>query len=134
MANPALSINNEHSDFLGIHVDNLLYVAKEDDGLTSWLGIYFKVNNFETLRHLVSIELTWTNESVSLSPTAYLRRIIKKYLHSGAKSHVIAVLLSQSPLQRDQPKPPTNVKEYQSVIGSLLYAAIITRPDILFLI
>jgi len=132
MADPALYINHGRSEFLGVHVDDLLFVAKEDDGFTSWLGTHFTVNNLGKPRHLLSIELTWTNTSVSLSQTTYLRRIIKKYLPSVAKPVVTPLSPSERPLQRDQPEPPSDLKEYQSAIGSLLYAAIITRPDILF--
>jgi len=132
MAHPALYINHGRSEFLGVHVDDLLCVAKEDDGFTSWLGTHFTVNNVGKPRHLHSIELTWTNTSVSVSQSTYLCRIIKKYLPSGAKPVVTPLLPSERPLQRDQPEPPTDLKEYQSAIGSLLYAAIITRPDILF--
>jgi len=129
MADPALYINHGRSEFLGVHVHDLLFVAKEEDGFPSWLGTHFTVNNSGKTRHLLSIELTWTNTSVSLAQTTYLRQVIKKYLPSGAKPVVTPLSPSESPLQRDQPEPPTDLKEYQSAIGSLLYTAIITRPD-----
>jgi len=132
MADPALYINHGRSEFLGVHVDDLPFVAKEDDGFTSWLGTHFTVNNLGKPQHLRSIELTWTNTSVSFSQPTYLCRIIKKYLLSGAKPVVTRLSPSERPLQRYQPESPTDLKESKSAIGSLLYAAIITRPDILF--
>ena len=113
-------------------MDDLLLVAKKDIGFASWLGTQFTVNNLGRPRHLLSIELTWTSTTVSLSQTTYLRRIINKYLPAGAKLLVTPLSQSKRPLKRDQTESTTDLKEYQSAIGSLLYAAIITRPDILF--
>lgn len=113
-------------------MDDLLFVAKKDNGFASWLGTQFTVNNLGRPRHLVSIELTWTSTTVSLSQTTYLCRIIKKCLPSGAKPLVTPLSPSERPLKRDQTESTTDLKEYQSAMGSLLYAAIITRPDILF--
>jgi len=132
LADPALYINYHRSEFLGVHVDDLLFVANEDNGFTHWLGTHFTVNNLGKPRHLLSIELVWTDTSVSLAQTTYIRRIIGKYLPSGAKPLVTPLSLSERPLKRDHLEPPADLKEYQSAIGSLLYAAIITRPDILF--
>jgi len=132
LANPALYINHQRSEFLGVHVDDLRFVANEDNGFTHWLGTHFTVNNLGKPRHLLSIELVWTDTSVSLAQTTYLRRIIGKYLPSGAKPLVPPLSPSERPLKRDHLEPPADLKEYQSAIGSLLYAAIITRPDILF--
>ena len=132
VADPALYINHQGSEFLGVHVDDLLFVGRGDNGFTSWLSTHFTVNNLGKPRHLLSIELTWTDTSVSLSQTNYLRRIINKYLPSGAKPLVTPLSPSARPLKRDLLEPPPDLKEYQSAIGSLLYAAIVTRPDILF--
>jgi len=132
IADPALYINHQGSEFLGVHVDDLLFVAKADNGFSSWLGTHFTVNNLGRPRHLLSIELTWASTSVSLSQTAYLHRIINKYLPSGAKPLVTPLSPSERPLKRDPIEPSTDLKDYQSAIGSLLYAAIVTRPDILF--
>ena len=92
----------------------------------------FTVNNLGKPRHLLSIDLAWTDMSVSLSQTNYLRQIINKYLLSGAKPLITPLSPSERPLERDLLEPPTDLQEYQSAIGSLLYAAIVTRPDILF--
>ena len=132
VADPALYINHKYSEFLGVHVDDLLFVAKKDNGFTSWLGSYFTLSNLGKPRHLLSIELSWTKAGVSLSQETYLRRIINKYLPSGAKPLVTPLSPSERPLKRSELEPAADLKEYQSAIGSLLYAAIIARPDILF--
>jgi len=119
-ADPALYLNHEPSEFLAVHVDYSLFVAKEDDGFTSWLRTHFRVHNFGKPRHLLSIELTWTNTSVSLAQITYLPRIIKKYCHSEAKPLVTPPSPSECPQQREQPEPPTDLKEYPSVIGCIL--------------
>ena len=113
-------------------MDDFLFVAKAENGFTSWLSTYFTVNNLGRPRHLLSIKLEWSSNSVSLSQSAYIRHITNKYLPSGAKPLTSPLSPSQRPLKRDELEPCADLKEYQSAIGSLLYAAIITRPDILF--
>jgi len=113
-------------------VDDLLFVAKAENQFTKWLGSHFTVNDLGRPRHLLSIELEWTASTVTLSQVAYIRRITKKYLPSGAKPLASPLSPSEHPLKRDELEPSADLKEYQSAIGSLLYAAIITRPDILF--
>ena len=113
-------------------MDDLLFVAKAENGFTTWLGSHFTVNDLGRQRHLLSIELEWTPTTVSLSQAAYIRRINSKYLPSGAKPVTSPLSPSERPLKRNELEPAADIKEYQSAIGSLLYTAIITRPDILF--
>jgi len=129
---PALYVNHQSGEFVGVYVDDLLFVAKAENQFTKWLGSHFTVNDLGRPRHLLSIELEWTASTVTLSQVAYIRRITKKYLPSGAKPLASPLSPSKRPLKPDELEPSADLKEYQSAIGSLLYAAIITRPDILF--
>ena len=113
VADPTLYINHQGSEFLGVHVDDVLFVGREDNGFTSWLSAHFTVNNLGKPGHLFSIELAWTDTSVSLSQTNYLRQIINKYLPFRAKSLVTPLSPSERPLKRDLLEPPTDLKEYQ---------------------
>ena len=132
IADPALYLISEKSEYLGVHLDDLLFVVNDDNGSASWLGNHFTVNNLGRGRHLLSIEPVWTSTTVSLSQTTYLRCIVNKYILSGAKPLVTSLSPSERSLNRVQTESTTDLKEYQSAIGSLWYAAIITRPDILF--
>ena len=131
-ADPALYVNHQSGEFLGVHVDDLLFVAKAENQFTKWLGSHFTVNDLGRPRHLLDIELEWTASTVTLSQVAYIHRITNKYLPSGAKLLASPLSPSERPLKRDELEPSADLKEYLSAIGSLLYAAIITRPDILF--
>ena len=131
-ADPALYINNQSGEFLGVHVDDLLFVVKAENQFTKWLESHFTVNDLGRPQHLLSIELKWTASTVTLSQVAYIRRITNKYLPSGAKPLASPLSPSERPLKCDELETSADLKEYQSTIGSLLYSAIITRPDILF--
>ena len=49
----------------------------------------------------------------------------------GVTADKLPLLVSEYSLKPDQTESTTDLKEYQSAIGSLLFTAIITRPDIL---
>ena len=70
--------------------------------------------------------------SVPLSQPTYLRPIINQYLPSGAKPMATRISPSERPLNRYQSEPTTNLQEYNSAMCSLMYAPIITRPDVVF--
>ena len=129
---PALYVNHQSGEFLGVHVDDLLWVAKSENQFTKWLGSYFTVHDLGRPQHLLSIELEWIASTVTLAQVAYVSCILRKYLPSGTKRLASPLSPSERPLKRDELEPSADLQEYQSAIGSLLYAALITRPDILF--
>ena len=85
-ADPALFINPNSSEFLGVHVDNLLYVAKQDCGFGDWLNSHFTVKVMGIPRYLLSIELecNTARTAVRVSQKQYLTQLIRNWLRSGS--------------------------------------------------
>ena len=77
-ADPALFTNS--SEFLGVHVDDLLYITQEDHGFEAWLDSHFKVKAMGLPQYLLSTELNWnsTRTQVRLSQKQYITQLIHK--------------------------------------------------------
>ena len=132
-ADPALFINSNRSEFLGVHVDDLLYITERDTGFGPWLNTHFTVKSLGLPRYLLSIELEWNplRTEVKLSQKQYITQLIRNWLPSGSRNIQTPLSPSEQLFPREESEPTADKTTYQSLIGSRLYAAIITRPDIL---
>lgn len=134
ISDPALYINQQSGEFVAVHVDDLLYVSKGKTDFAEWLGEHLTVNALGRPKYLLSIELDWgeSGTELALHQSAYIQRILKKFLPSGARPMACPMSPSERPVKRADSDPPADLTTYQAAIGSLLYAAVISRPDILY--
>ena len=86
-ADLALYVNPEKGEFAAAHIDDILFVSKQKSDFGEWLGSHFTFNDLGRPRYLLSIELDRSKSSVSLHQSAYLQRIVSKFLASGFQLH-----------------------------------------------
>lgn len=86
------------SEFLGVHVDNLLYNLQGDHTFKPWLNSHFNVKAMGLTRYLLSIELNWnsTRTQVRLSQKQYITRLIHKWLPSCSRNIKTPLLSSET--------------------------------------
>ena len=84
-ADPALYVNRVKGEFVAVRVDDILYVSQQKSDFGEWLGTQFTVHDLGRLKYLLSIELDWGENSVSMHQSAILQRIVQKFLPSGAR-------------------------------------------------
>ena len=78
------------------------------------------------------MRITWKNGKLYLDQSVYLQKVLE---HSGmqdAKPAQTPLPTGYNPVSSDVPSSPELRSRYQSVIGSLLYLMLGTRPDISF--
>lgn len=131
-ADPALYVNRKSGEFVAVHVDDLLYVSRSKTDFKEWLGGQLTINALGRPKYLLSIELDWGVTSLTLHQSAYISRIVDKFLPTGEQPTSAPMSPSERPMPRGETELKADLKMYQSAIGSLLYAAVISRPDILF--
>jgi hypothetical protein len=122
-----------------IYVDDLLIASSSMEAIDTFkaaISNCFSVKDLGALEFFVGIRVTRDRpaRALYLDQSAYLERVLERYNMTDCKP--LALPASGDPLSADMsPTTPAAVAAaalypYSSAVGSLLYAAVCTRPDI----
>ena len=120
---------------LAVYVDDLILMTKslEDmDELKSKLSIQFRMKDMGSLHYCLGISVVQDEDKkcIWLHQKQYILSMLQKFGMNEAKP-VSTPADNNVRLQKDDGiSKPVDPVRYQSLVGSLLYAAIATRPDI----
>ena len=134
-AYPCVYISGGHESsmiIVAVYVDDLIMIAKNTEEmkhLKKRLSTTFKMKDMGELHYCLEITIEQDQERNSLwiHQHQYISKLIEKYGLSEAKP----VSTPADPgikLIKDDGSKSVNPDLYQSMVGSLLYAAIATRP------
>lgn len=123
---PCVYISSEHDLYLGI------IISKSRD---KCVEVITSLNRVFSVKHVndstfLGIEIITTNEGLFLSRKRYIHDVLKRFKmdESRAKS---APMIDVSSLFIEDSDVLTNIP-YREAIGSILYCAMLTRPDLLY--
>ena len=137
----------EDTLIVGCYVDDLfiLYNSSDEHSLyhrfTSDLQQRWSVEDEGEVSDLLNVEIHRVDGGVELRQTSYIEKLASQWLPDGIPSciHVNSSPHSESlpdlvlqALSCVEPVNPELLQRYQSLVGSLLYAATSTRPDIAY--
>ena len=90
----------------------------------------FDCKDLGDVRNILGLEVNYTEKGIELSQCDYIEKVLLKY--GMMDCHPVSIPLDpNSPLRKTEPGAGIdNINEYQSMIGSLMYAVIGTRPDL----
>lgn len=129
---------------VAVHVDDMLSVAssrEENERFKQQLQSKWKISDLGDIHFAlgIAVERDRATHTVFLSQTALIDRIISQFRQKD--SHPVSTPMDsavklrrpdpRTPLPADQAQYLTSVP-YQSLVGSLMYLAIGTRPDIAY--
>lgn len=127
--------NEDKFRSITVWVDDLLLFATWDEGMANLkmaLEKIFDVTDLGDPSRIVGIEITRTKETLTISQPLYIDSILRKY----GMEHANPVSTPLDPNHKLEPnkeiREPNRSNDYASLIGSLQYLAIATRPDIAF--
>ena len=80
--------------------------------------------------HLTHLDTKKEGKQVYIHQGQYIEKMLKKFGQTEAKSVSTPADLNVKLQKEDGVSRPVDTISYQSIVGSLLYAAITTRPDI----
>ena len=120
---------------IAIHVDDLMILAEnilEMRRLKGSLKVQFKMKDMGELHYYVGVCIVQDKErkQVYLHQGQYIEKVLKKFGQTEAKPVSTPADLNIQLQKEDGVSRPVDTVTYQSIVGSLLYAAITTRPDI----
>jgi len=131
-----LSIVFTHVDDLGLICNSTNEVAR----LKGELARYFPISDLGEVHHLLGIKITRDRDkhTIALSQERYILDLLRKYRYENLNpvrtpletsirlcKDMASVKVTSGKDQREYEDFP-----YQSIVGSLMHAAIMTRPDI----
>ncbi|KAG5879631.1 hypothetical protein JTB14_011528 [Gonioctena quinquepunctata] len=132
---PFMFVSEDGGQVVAIYVDDLLVLGSEMKGVQEVEDVpeeNFEVTCFGTPRLLLSIQISWFENRVTSCQELYILKILDKYKMSDCKPSPTPMDCGAKPQAARAEDEKTVKTEYQSKIGSLLYLAAGTRPDIMF--
>ena len=120
---------------IGVHVDDLMILAQnisEMKRVKDSLKLQFKMKDMGELHYYVGVYIIHgiENKEVHLHQGQYIEKVLKKFGQTEAKPVSTPADLNVKLQKEDGVNRLVDAILYQSIVGSLLYAAIATRPDI----
>ena len=135
-ADPCIFVRH-HRDgelsIIAVHVDDLIIVTKtegEMHKIKRSLSKDFKMKDLGTLHFCLGIRSEWDKGCMKLSQKQYVEKVLERYGLQDANPVSTPMDLNVKLVANDGQSKPVDPVKYQSIVGSLLYVAIATRPDI----
>ncbi|UYV68325.1 hypothetical protein LAZ67_5003884 [Cordylochernes scorpioides] len=124
---------------VAIYVDDLIIAAEREDTLKSFkesMKRIFKIKDLGGINCCLGIRIQMKEDgSISIDQERYIEELLAKYRMKEAKPISIP-MDSNSKLTKissiEGENEPVKKVEYQSLIGSLIYLSVSTRPDIAY--
>jgi hypothetical protein len=82
-------------------------------------------------KYILGLEILWTKDYLEISQRAYVNKILERFRMQDSRP-VSTPLETGQQIREAEKESAHEVNLYQSMIGSLLYAALGSRPDIAF--
>ena len=125
------------SIYLLLYVDDMLIFDEEIQQLKKKLKAEFEMKELGEAKKILGIEITRSKQQrkIYLSQKSYLEKLLSRFGMANAK--VVSVPFAshfklsseQSPKDEESRKEMENIP-YLSVVGSLMYSMVCTRPDL----
>jgi hypothetical protein len=139
IADPSVFVSEDQSTSVCVYVDDILLIGPEEvylQALKNRSKERFKMTDLGHISHYLGMSITRSNGRISPNQTAYLQAVLDRFGMSNSKT-------SPTPMDAGFPNAamPSNesykadtdtIYWYASVIGSLMYAMTMTRPDLAF--
>ncbi|MEO0404432.1 MAG: reverse transcriptase domain-containing protein, partial [Bacteroidota bacterium] len=133
-----VATNSDHcvlkrgEDIIGIYVDDLLILSRSPIKVIETLKKRFKIKVLGTPKKLLGVTFEYLQDGIALGQEEYIEELLKKLNLQDIKTNNYGPISSEAyglkiSKDEDQTKYP-----YRQAIGSLLFLARSTRPDICF--
>ena len=123
--------------FIGVYVDDIILAAKNEKQLKQVkekLSSKFDIKDLGELKYFLGMKIEQNEEagSIWIGQPAYIENLLKRLGMQDSKPTSTPADVSLKLQPATSQTEPVNQAEYQSAIGSLMYLAVSTRPDIAF--
>ena len=134
---------DHHILILAIHVDDCILTGSSPELISQYkskLNDCYALTDLGPIHWLLDIKVTRDRSAhtISLSQTSYIDSILSRFKLSDAKSYSTPMVPGIIHSRTECPSDPAELNRmkktpYREAIGSLMYASVATRPDIIML-
>jgi transposase InsO family protein len=131
---PCVFIHATQEFFIAVYVDDISLFGPPGNLMNSVKGTLsseFEMKDLGSLHWLLGLEIIFTDSGINITQTAYFEKILKRFQMLDCNPCALPI----DPHIKFEDKPVVSteeIRDYQSVIGSLMYAVSATRPDLCF--
>jgi hypothetical protein len=120
--------------YIALYVDDLIIAGENDDDIATIkrrLGERFEMKDLGIARKFLGIEIEYGNDgSIKIHQDQYIQQLLDR--HGMGECNAVATPLDTtvklSSIKDDE--APADPQEYARIVGGLMFAACVTRPDI----
>ncbi|SGZ06990.1 BQ5605_C031g10985 [Microbotryum silenes-dioicae] len=127
-----------HLHYIALYVDDLLLVGPsvaEIDRVLDALELMYGIKRLGPAEYILGIQVKCGQDgSITLSQERYLRDLLDKFRLGNAKPASIPMQPGVVLDFQDSSATPQDCTHYLQAIGSLMYAAVGTRPDLAYVV
>ena len=127
------SADGTELSIIALYVDDLITVTTNEaemNEIKASLRQNFKMKDMGSLHFCLGVNIKQCTDMIKLSQKQYIQKLLKRYELTDANPVSTPMDLNVRLVAADGHSKPTDKVRYQSMVGSLLYVAIATRPDI----
>ena len=135
-ADPRIFIKGSEADkltIIAVYVDDLIIITSTEEEMNQIkvsLNKHFKMKDMGSLHFCLGVHIKQSEEGLQLCQKRYIEKLLQRYGLQDANAVSTPVDLNVKLVADDGHSKPVDKVRYQSMVGSLLYAAVATRPDI----
>ena len=126
--------NSDEKTIIAVYVDDMVILSKTNAELNrvkQLLAERFKMKDMGELKYILGINVKQGSQCVFLNQQTYVEQMLDKYGMGNCNPASTPAATDLKLIKEDGSKS-VDQSQYQSMIGSLLYLAVGTRPDIAF--
>ena len=135
-ADPCVFVKNGDTlAVIAVYVDDLILITENDktmEDVKMSLASQFKMKDMGKLHYCLGVSIVQDEKGrcLCLQQKQYILNMLEKFGMANAKPVATPMDINVKLEKDDGVSKPVDAVKYQSMVGSLLYAAIATRPDI----
>ena len=132
-----LYIANDHKLHLLLYVDDILILSKDLSRITSkaiknQLHAQYKMNDLGETRRFLGIEIERKAGCFQINQTQFIQTVLQRFDMEECNGVYTPMEMGQKLLLATDGDELVESSKYQSLLGSLMYLVVGTRPDIAF--
>jgi len=134
---PCVLVHESGDLFLATYVDDITLFGASGELKEQTINILkteFKLNDMGELSWLLGIEITFTDDGITLSQTTFIDKILNHFSMQDCKPVSTPIDSSHQFKAVEDEHERTDATAYQQIIGSLMYLVTGTRPDLAYTI
>jgi hypothetical protein len=134
---PCILVHQSGNLFLAIYVDDITLFGATGELKEQTINVLkteFKVNDMGELNWLQEIQITVTDNGITLSQTTLIDKILNRFSMEDCKPVSTPIDPNHRLKAIEVDEHSTDTTAYQQIIGSLMYLVTGTRPDLAYTI